>query len=59
MRLACGLLLGAVLGVALWLRERLGVAPGLAVMAAGMAGCAWGALRWGDEFWMGILGRGR
>jgi hypothetical protein len=58
-RIACGLLLGIGLGAAAWLRAHLDFWPGTIVMLASMAGCAWGALRRGDEFWMAVLRRWR
>jgi hypothetical protein len=58
-RVVCGVLLGVALGLAMWLRAQWGLAPGLVATAASMAVCAWGSLRWGDEFWMAVLRRGR
>ena len=58
-RIVCGVLLGVGVGIATCLRARLAFGPGPVVMIASMACCAWGALRWGDEFWMANLRRGR
>ena len=38
--------------------EHFDLVPGVIAMAASMAVCTFGAVRWGDEFWMAILRRG-
>ncbi len=57
LRAVCGVLLGLVLGLYLWVRARCGMAPGLALVAACTVGCAFGSARWGDAFWVAILRR--
>ena len=56
-RAVCGLLLGVALGLGAWSRARCGLWPGLALVVAFMAGCAYASARHGDTFWYRLLRR--
>lgn len=59
-RFACGALLGVVFGlitVVKYLSES--VAGAVAVMTGAICVCGYLALKYGDEFWYAVFGRGR
>ncbi len=59
-RLVCGVLLGVFIGfgAALRLNPTKPIWFALILLVA-VVGCAWGAVRQGDRFWIAVLGRFR
>ena len=50
--------LGVAMGIAYWLKAGAPTTPwSVALLAATVAGCTWGAIRHGDAFWIGLFGR--
>jgi CHASE2 domain-containing sensor protein len=55
-RLVCGGILGLVLGVLVCLYVRpLSMPMNLGVVLASVVACAFGALRYGDKFWIAVI----
>ena len=53
-------MLGGVFGGYVWLRcGGFGFAGSVVVFGVAIVGCVYGAIRHGDSFWLGLLGRGR
>lgn len=50
-RLVCGALLGLFVSFCLWLQLELAFPIGVIAGAAIVASCAYGALKYGDDFW--------
>ncbi len=56
----CGAVLGVVFGGYFWLRSGgFGFGGSIVVFGASIVACVHGAIRHGDSFWLGLLGRGR
>ena len=56
----CGALLGVVVACVFWIRcQGFGLLGSVLLFVASIAVCTLGAIRYGDEFWYGVLGRGR
>lgn len=54
----CGAVLGAGVGVFMWLRiGGLDTRMSLALFVVTVAGCTWGTIRHGDEFWLSLFKR--
>ena len=54
----CGGLLGLAVATGVWIRSG-GFGPwgSVALFVTAIAGCAWGAIRHGDDFWLAVLKR--
>jgi hypothetical protein len=55
-RAVCGSVLGTVIALSIWIHVfPLGVLGTTLLFAIPIVGCAWGAMKYGDDFWHSVV----